>query len=213
MLTWATASPRRLDFVGQALAPSRGCAKASALETTTFCGDQLRDASREAAAKAINVVVRVDMAHCFLHGGLKILLHLFQADAFRKRVLPHECANPTDGSLVRPEIRHVWRLAAGVAAQAQATRPRREANFTSMGSVGSRQDPGQSRQDPATKHAPGLGEKQISLPRVDRILPGSWPIPSGSCHETCTRPRRDANFTSIRRRRSRRILHAIPPVL
>ena len=91
------------------------------------------------------------------------------------------------------------------------TRPRREANFTSMGSVGSRQDPGQSRQDPATKHAPGLGEKQISLPRVDRILPGSWPIPSGSCHETCTRPRRDANFTSIRRRRSRRILHAIPP--
>ena len=66
-------------------------------------------------------------------------------------------------------------------------------------SIGSRQDPVQSCQDPAPKHAPRLGETQILFPSVDRIPPRSRPILSGSCHETCTLPRRNAHFTSIRR--------------
>ena len=66
-------------------------------------------------------------------------------------------------------------------------------------SIGSHQDPIQSRQDPATKRAPRLGETLILVPSVDRIPPGSRPIPSGSCHETCTLPWRNANFISIRR--------------
>ena len=80
-------------------------------------------------------------------------------------------------------------------------------------SIGSHQDPVQSRHGPATKRAPRLGETQILLLSVDRIPPGSRPIPSGSCHETCTPPRRNANFIVARRRRSRRILHTIPSFL
>ena len=85
--------------------------------------------------------------------------------------------------------------------QENCTRPKRDAVYASM------------PQDPATKRAQGLGEKQTSLPSASMPYRRSRRILPGSCHEKCTRPRRDANFTSMHRRRSCRILYLIPPVL
>ena len=49
-----------------------------------------------------------------------------------------------------------------------------------------------------TAHA-SLLLRLFLLASVDRIPPGSRPILSGSCPETCTPPRRNTNFISIRR--------------